>query len=93
MDLPKTCYVEWTDHDSLGAGPWMTKEEALEHANEPVMHCHSVGWLLHETDEMVCLVSTVAGGEVGTKVERILKTNIVKMQRGALIDEGSNGRD
>lgn len=68
--------VHWKDHDCQGDGPWIDLDHAKELAEEPVCECQTVGWVFHETEELLCLVSTVTTDSVGPKVDRILKKNI-----------------
>ena len=47
--------VKWIDISSFD-GPWMTKAEAKE--LKPI-HMETLGWIIHETEEYIIVVSTL----------------------------------
>lgn len=52
----KVYYISWWDHCSHTTTEWRDIEEAEE--LEPVL-CHTVGYLLHETDDSIVLGQTI----------------------------------
>lgn len=56
--------VEWLD--SVSEGRWHPKDDAIREATRDVMLHRSVGYLVHETDELILLAGS--RGEDGANV-------------------------
>lgn len=53
-------YIRWLDHVSFHESMWRTLPEV--HSLEPFI-CHSVGYVIKETDEYIVLAQTIAPQE------------------------------
>lgn len=47
--------VEWVDSSSYSGHPWAAEDRLIQSANEGLAKCVSVGYLIHETDEVLVI--------------------------------------
>lgn len=55
-DAARMVEVEWLD--SMSEGRWMDTETAISRATREVMLHRSVGYLIHETDDLILLAGS-----------------------------------
>ena len=73
--------VEWMDAWSIDG--WFTIPEALMKAGEEVI-VYSVGYVLQETEEGICLTSAIAGGSFGNLwwIPNGMITSVTELKKG-----------
>ncbi len=67
--------IQWNDHNSSDV--WVTHKTAKEEATPMLMS--TVGWLIHETDEIYTVASTYSHDDSNfSMIMNIVKTAVVK---------------
>ncbi len=64
----KAVYVQWLDSNYEGAKAWYDKEETVDEANGSESKdavCHTLGWLIGESDFSVTITTCECDTEVG----------------------------
>ncbi len=57
----KLIYVEWLDHVTHDGGGWINVKKVKKGS---LAACHTVGWIVEETDEALKLVSSYIGENI-----------------------------
>ena len=68
---PIVC-VTWNDHHTLADTSWPVISSLVKDAREP-MTCHTVGYLLDETDDYVLIAQTVTDDGTCSEVMKVLR--------------------
>lgn len=70
--------VEWVDAEEYGSVGWNDIKEVLAYAKKPCPQMRSVGWVVHEDDDHIALLSTLGTKECST-LEKIPKAFLCKV--------------
>lgn len=78
-DLAATCpivYIEWVD--AVADVEWENDVKAQVHP------CRSIGWLIHETEEAICIANTVSFEQTNARMHIpkawIKKRKVIKLE-------------
>lgn len=71
--------VTWIDAEEIGETGWNDLKEAVKKAKEPCPTMCSVGYVVHENDHHVALLSTI-GPDVCSTLEKIPMSFVVKIE-------------
>jgi len=88
-DLFEPVCIEWID-PRLTLNGWV----AISEVNATVIHCTSIGYILSETEDVLCLGSTVSdAGQVTPQwvIPKVLITNRVSLSGRGVQSTGSDG--
>ena len=69
--------VEWRDSESPDGGPWFDLSDATDFTFHR-HHCHTVGYVMQETDECLVVALSHTDSQVGAYLA-IPKENIVEL--------------
>ena len=50
--------IEWIEHQGWGSDGWITRGDVEEWLEACPLRCFSVGWVIHEDDELVVLAAS-----------------------------------
>lgn len=77
---PDIVLIDWYDHFSLGAGSWQDADDLGERLNRKAVMIRSVGHLISENKELVCVAGHMSEtGQVDGNIF-IIKKNIFNRQ-------------
>lgn len=93
-DAIRIAEVIWVDAEEIGDIGWNELTSILREAQKPCPVMHTVGFVVHEDDEQICLLSTMGPKEC-SRLEKIPKgwvKQINVMRKGNSLSEETKKR-
>jgi hypothetical protein len=66
ISSPKIYLIKWKDAVTEGGGGWVASDEIEKIATSPLPIMNTVGFVLYETDEYICVSDSIGDKESGS---------------------------